>query len=158
MKVTKVGDSTFYGCSSLTSITIPSSVTSIGEHEWSGQYVGIFGGCENLTTVIVGASEPFALGGKVLDNSANATLYVPKGSKEAYAAADYWKEFKEIVEISPGDADGDGNVDQKDVDVVVEYIMNGNADDLNLINATGSDKKVLNVADIVKIINIINNK
>ena len=156
--VKRIWRNAFYGCSSLTSITIPSSVTSIGEHEWSGQYVGIFGGCENLTTVIVGASEPFALGGKVLDNSANATLYVPKGSKEAYAAADYWKEFKEIVEISPGDADGDGNVDQKDVDVVVEYIMNGNADDLNLINATGSDKKVLNVADIVKIINIINNK
>ena len=156
--VKRIWRNAFYGCSSLTSITIPSSVTSIGEHEWSGQYVGIFGGCENLTTVIVGASEPFALGGKVLDNSANATLYVPKGSKEAYAAADYWKEFKEIVEISPGDADGDGDVDQKDVDLVTEYIMNGNAEGLNLINATGSDRKVLNVADIVRIINIMNNK
>ena len=29
----------------------------------------------------------------------NATLYVPQGSKAAYEAADYWKEFKEIVEI-----------------------------------------------------------
>ena len=34
-------------------------------------------------------------------NCANAILYVPAGSKEAYAAADYWKEFKEIVEMEP---------------------------------------------------------
>jgi hypothetical protein len=26
---------------------------------------------------------------------------VPKESKEAYLAADYWKEFKEIIEIDP---------------------------------------------------------
>ena len=29
----------------------------------------------------------------------NATLYVPFGSKAAYEAANYWKEFKEIIEI-----------------------------------------------------------
>lgn len=29
----------------------------------------------------------------------NAILYVPKGSKDAYQAADYWKEFKDIIEI-----------------------------------------------------------
>ena len=80
---------------------------------------------------------------------------MPKGSKEAYEAADYWKEFKEIVEFSLGDADGDDNVDQKDIDLVTEYIMNGNAEGLNLINVTGSDRKVLNVADIVRIINIM---
>jgi hypothetical protein len=35
-------------------------------------------------------------------NRANATLYVPAGSKAAYEAADYWKEFKEIVERGEG--------------------------------------------------------
>lgn len=29
----------------------------------------------------------------------NAILYVPKGTREVYLAADYWKDFKEIVEI-----------------------------------------------------------
>jgi hypothetical protein len=27
-------------------------------------------------------------------------LYVPTGSKSAYQAANYWKEFKEIIEIN----------------------------------------------------------
>ena len=31
----------------------------------------------------------------------NATLYVPAGSKTKYEAADYWKNFKEIVEMIP---------------------------------------------------------
>ena len=149
--VTKIGEWAFSGCNGLTSITIPNSVTSIGEYA--------FAGCFDLTEVIINISKPLVLSSQFdFANSANATLYVPKGCVEAYASADNWKEFKEIVEISPGDADGDGNVDQKDVNLVVEYIMNGKTEDLNLINATGSDRKVLNVADIVRIINIMKNK
>lgn len=37
--------------------------------------------------------------GNVFSNRANATLYVPAGSKEAYASATVWSEFKEIVEV-----------------------------------------------------------
>lgn len=36
---------------------------------------------------------------KVFTNRTNATLYVPAGSKAAYEAADYWKDFDEIVEV-----------------------------------------------------------
>ena len=32
-------------------------------------------------------------------NISSATLYVPVGSKDAYLAADYWKEFGNIVEM-----------------------------------------------------------
>ena len=45
-QLVSIGDYAFYGCSGLTSITIPSSVTSIGSSAFSG--------CSNLTTVTFG--------------------------------------------------------------------------------------------------------
>ena len=47
----------------------------------------------------VGNKTPVAIGSNTFSNRKNATLYVPYGCKSAYAAANYWKEFKEIVEV-----------------------------------------------------------
>ena len=44
----------------------------------------------------VKASTPAKIEGSL--GCENATLYVPKGSLEAYKAAYYWKEFKNIQE------------------------------------------------------------
>lgn len=52
-----------------------------------------------LTSVTVLNPTPVAISQNVFTNHANATLYVPNGSKGAYQAADNWKDFKEIVEI-----------------------------------------------------------
>ena len=92
--VTSIGNRAFYLCSGLTSITIPSSVTSIGNYAF-------YSYLSELTSVIVEWSEPLAISSSVFysSNTSNATLYVPAGSKAAYEAADYWKEFKNIVEV-----------------------------------------------------------
>ncbi len=91
--VTNIGDYVFESCTRLTSVIIGNSVTSIG--------LGIFNTCKNLTSVTVLNSTPADISEGVFPNRTNATLYVPKGSKEVYEAADYWKDFKEIIEIDP---------------------------------------------------------
>ena len=91
--VTSIGDEAFGWCTSLTSITIPSSVTTIGD--------GAFSGCSSLTSVTVMMKDPIEIEEYTFDNRYNAILYVPYGCKASYEATDYWKDFKEIIEISP---------------------------------------------------------
>ena len=89
--VTSIGDSAFSSCSGLTSITIPGSVTSIGDYA--------FRGCSSLTRVYCKAIVPPIIVNNTFDKvSATATLYVPTGSKAAYAMADTWKNFTQIEE------------------------------------------------------------
>jgi hypothetical protein len=91
--VTSIGSQAFYGCSGLTSVTLGNSVTSIDYQA--------FYGCSGLTSVTVLNPTPVTIESSVFTNRKNATLYVPEGSKSAYQAADYWKEFKKIKEGLP---------------------------------------------------------
>ena len=88
--VKSIGMQAFQGCIELTSITIPENVTSIGEDA--------FCDCSGLTSVTVERDTPITIGPGTFPNRTNAILYVPTGCKAAYEAADYWKDFKEIIE------------------------------------------------------------
>lgn len=102
--VTTIGDSTFGGCSGLSSVTIGNNVVSIGDH--------VFFGCVSLSVIKVGTVTPpvVSFGTFEGSNYKNATLYVPVGSKAAYEAADYWKDFKEIIDMGQSIAFEDANV------------------------------------------------
>ena len=89
--VTSIGLSAFDGCTSLTSVSIPSTVTSIADEMCYD--------CSSLTVVYNYRALPQTITSDAFTNRANATLYVPAGSKAAYEAADYWKQFH-IVEMS----------------------------------------------------------
>lgn len=89
--VAEIGTSAFDGCSFLKEIKIPSSVNTIGSFA--------FYDCSSLTAVYVNKETPISIGRSTFSNRANCTLYIPVGSKSAYEGANYWKDFKEIVEI-----------------------------------------------------------
>ena len=110
--VTSIGNSAFYGCRSLTNVTIGNSVTTIGDYVfWKcssltnitiGRGVtsikeNAFYGCNNLTNIYCKAQKPPKVEGNAFDDiGATATLYVPIGSKAAYATANGWKYFRII--------------------------------------------------------------
>lgn len=80
-------------------MTIPNSVTTIGNYAFSG--------CTGLTTVTSLSVYPLVISEQTFPNRANATLYVPAGCKEYYASELYWRDFKEIIELGEILKDGD---------------------------------------------------
>lgn len=113
--VTNISEGAFSGCTGLSSVLIPKGIINIGRMAFSDcsglasieipqsvKFIGIgaFYNCSGLTSVTVINPTPVNITQDAFTNRTNATLYVPKGSVEAYQAADYWKEFKEIKEIS----------------------------------------------------------
>ncbi len=90
--VTNIGPMTFYECRRLTSVTIGNNVTTIGQYA--------FYNCSNLTCVKCLSSNPPSIYSSSFSNSANITLYVCAGCKTSYETANYWKDFKEILEIA----------------------------------------------------------
>ena len=122
--VTSIGYSAFMKCSALTSVTIPNSVTSIGINAFeecegltdltigSGVtdiWENAFWGCSALTTVVSLATTPPTMANtSIFDDGvySNATLRVPKSSRDAYKAANWWKNFSHIEAICDFMVDG----------------------------------------------------
>ena len=147
--VLTIGDYAFYRCSGLKSITIHESVTSIG--------INAFNGCSGLTLILsLSTTPPTCQEGQLISaDEENCVVLVPKGSLKAYQDAPGWKDFKDIKELYDGDVNFDGKLDKADVNVLVAYLMGKNPEDFHESQANLSGDGKINVADVVKLINLI---
>lgn len=85
--VTKIDEDAFLLAANLAAVTIPETVTSIGQNA--------FRACTKLDSVTVGWHTPLAVPANTFEgvDVANAKLCVPKGTVAAYKAAPVWKNF-----------------------------------------------------------------
>lgn len=141
-KISSIGDAAFIRCSNMTSLSISSNITSIGRSAFSD--------CKSLKNLTI-SKDVTSIKDIALNNSynwlelesvyvawenpieagsffnrikiSNCTLYVPQGTKEAYANADVWKDFGNIIEY---DATGiDKVTNRSDVKEISRYSLNG---------------------------------
>lgn len=112
----EIGEYAFYGCSGLTSLTLPAGITSIGEFAFSY--------CSGLTSIYVYAEKVPRIGRYAFEGCASrkCTLYVPKGTYDNYRLSEFGY-FENIVEF---DATGiDKTTTSTDVEEVSRYSLNG---------------------------------
>ena len=78
-------------CSSLTSVTIGSGVTSIGN--------SVFDNCTSLKEVNCKPTTPPSIGTFIFNNTASdLRIYVPMASVSAYKSKQYWSFYADYIE------------------------------------------------------------
>ena len=137
--VTSIGTSAFFCCYGLISLTIPSSVTEIGGFA--------FNDCSGLTSIYAYMEKLPETGSNLFlgCDAKNCTVYVPKGTGDAY----FWSSFGYFDKIVEFDAAGiDKVTTSTDVEEVSRYYLNGQrlvgpTKGLNIVKySDGSVKKV----------------
>lgn len=132
-----IDEDAFRICWNLTSITIPSTVKSIGNH--SGGLGELFYGCNNLAKIFCNALTPPAL---LVPLSTSAPIYVPEISLEAYRQHPEWSKYKlygytpdiEIYESTDYSQDG--------ITTVLQTATIGNGIDIVLMGDAYSDRQI----------------
>ena len=79
-----IPDKSFNGCDAITTVTIPQSVTTIGDYAFYGKL---------LKEVHCAIVTPITINSNVFYSPANSILVVPASSVNAYKSANVWKTF-----------------------------------------------------------------
>lgn len=151
--VKQLNQAAFAESESLAEVTLGAMCDSIGN--------SVFNGCPAIAKVTSLNRVPPA--GGVFDDAvySAATLYVPTGSMEAYQADEDWGKFLNIEEIeveepvTPGDLNGDGNVDVEDVNTLINIILDKVAADSVTGNPDIDGSGTPDVGDVNLLINLI---
>ena len=150
--VNNIGANAFDGCQDLASITIPNSVTSIGDKT--------FANCPNLKEVLCLAEQVPNTSTNAFNSSnpENATLHVPESSIENYRVTAPWSNFGKIVALGAnptGDANGNGEVEIGDVTSVLTLMATPEATGYNNKAADANGNGEIEIGDVTTILTIM---
>ena len=145
----------FYECTSLTSVTIPDSVTTIGWHT--------FYNCTSLTSVTIPDSVTSIGGGTFYYCTSLTTVYYG-GSKEQWNAIsidDYNDPLlnAEIIfnstgpAVKVGDLTGDGKINSRDVIALMKLVLTPNAE-VTTASDLNNDGKI-NSRDVILLMKLV---
>ena len=89
--VTSIEGGSFYYCTRVTSITIPGTITEIGDKA--------FYNCVSLSEINMGAvNPPLIYAETFMGVNKSIPVHVPDNSKSNYVSAQYWNEFTNIID------------------------------------------------------------
>lgn len=90
---TSIGQNMFQKCTKLRTLVIPSNISSIGSYAFSG--------CTGLISITVHSTTPPTLGYGVFDGTNSCPIYVPPESVDAYKAASKWSSYASRIQAIP---------------------------------------------------------
>lgn len=142
--VSGTGNDIFWDTNHLTSVVIPYSIVKIGAYA--------FNGCSYVQTIKVQCVEPPIVGTGAFNgiNKSTCKLFVSKGSKQAYLAAEQWKDFANIIEedfLIKGDVNRDQRVSVSDISALISYLQKPTST-INKNTADANGDGVINTDDV----------
>ena len=93
--VTGIGEKVFYGCTGVTTVTLPKSLLDVGNQA--------FDGCRLRTVVVKSLTPQNYLSAFSAQTFIHAPLYVPQGTRNAYIYDTGWGEFHSVKEFAMSD-------------------------------------------------------
>ena len=93
--VTGIGEKVFYGCTGVTTVTLPKSLLDVGNQA--------FDGCRLRTVVVKSLTPQNYLPAFSAQTFIHAPLYVPQGTSNAYIYDTGWGEFHSVNEYAMSD-------------------------------------------------------
>lgn len=90
----------------------------------------------------------------IKDNFTSSPHFGPNGKINALAGAKYLLNLP-IEEVFPGDVNGDGLRNIKDVTALIDYVLSGNETGVNIMNADANQDGDVNIKDITHLIDLV---
>ena len=115
--VTEITDEAFAMCNNLVNLTLPNTLTSLGERVWDG--------CNTLNVIYCHATEPIAAKRDLfpVDVYDSATLHVPAESVSAYEKTAPWSYFYDIKSLIDSGVETVPAMEEVAVNFTLPYVV-----------------------------------